>query len=60
MGGCGLDRVGSGYGLVGCAAMDWIEMAECTDRGDVCLWAGSSWLSVRTVGMCGYGLDRAG
>jgi len=38
--------------------MDWIELARNTDRWDVRLWTESSWLSVRTGGMCGYGLDR--
>ena len=45
---------------MGCAVMDWIKRAEGTDRWDVCLWTGSSGLRVRTGGMCGYGLDRAG
>jgi len=45
---------------VGCLVTDWIELAEGTDRWDVRLWTGSSWLSVRTDGICGYGLDRAG
>jgi len=45
---------------VGCAVMDWIELTEGTDRWDERLWIGSSWLSVRTGGMCGYGLDIAG
>jgi len=40
--------------------MDWIEPAEGTDKLDVRLWTGSSWLRIRTSGMCGYGLDRAG
>jgi len=40
--------------------MDWIELAERTDRWDVLLWTGSSCLRVRTGGMFGYGLDRAG
>jgi len=40
--------------------MEWIDLAECTDWWDVRLWTGSSWLSVRTGGMCSYGLDRAG
>jgi len=57
--GYGMYRVASGYGQVGCAVMDWIELAECTDRWDVRLWTVSSCLSVRTGGMCGYGLDRA-
>jgi len=35
--GYGLDRGGSGYGLVGYVVMDWIEVAECTDRWDVWL-----------------------
>jgi len=48
------------YGHVGCAVMDWIELAECTDRWNVRLWTGSSWLRVRTGGMCGYKLDGAG
>jgi len=38
--------------------MDWIELTEGTDRWDVRLWNVSSWLRVRTGGMCGYGLDR--
>jgi len=40
--------------------MEWIEMAEFTDRWDVRLWIGSSCLRVRTVGMCGYELDGDG
>jgi len=40
--------------------MEWIEVAEDTDRWDVRLWTASRWLSIRTGGMCGYGLDRAG
>jgi len=54
--GYGLYRVASVYEHVGCAVMDWIEMTECTDKWDVLLWTVSSCLSVRTVGMCGYGL----
>jgi len=57
--GYGLYRVASGYELVGCAVMDWIELAECTNRWDVRLWTLSNWLRVQTGGMCGYGLDRA-
>jgi len=49
--GYGMDRGGSGYEQVGCAVMDWIEMAEDTDRWDVWLWTGSSWMRVRTGGM---------
>jgi len=30
--GYGLDRGGSGYGQVGCAVMDWIELDQDTDR----------------------------
>jgi len=40
--------------------MDWIELADGTDRWDVWLSTGWSWLRVRTGGMCGYGLDRGG
>ena len=40
--------------------MDWIELAKDTDGRDVRLWNGSSWLRIRTGGMCDYGLDRAG
>jgi len=40
--------------------MDWIVLAQYTDRWDVQLWTGSSWLRIRTRGMCGYGLNRAG
>jgi len=40
--------------------MDWIEVAQDTDMMDVWLWIGSKWLSLRTGGMCGYGLYRAG
>jgi len=40
--------------------MDWIELAEDTERWDVRLWTGSSWLRIRTGGICGYGLDRVG
>jgi len=40
--------------------MDWIDLAEGKDWWDVRLWTGSILLSVRTGGMCGYGLDRAG
>jgi len=58
--GYGLYRGGSVYEQVGCAVMDWIELAECTDRWDVRLWNVSSYLSVRTGLMCGYGLDRSG
>jgi len=58
--GYGMDRAGLGYGQVGCAVMDWIEVAEDTDRLDVWLWTGSSWLSLRTGGMCGYELDGTG
>jgi len=57
--GYGMDSVDCVYGQVGCAVMDWIEMAEETDRLDVRLWTVSCWLRVRTSGMCGYGLDRA-
>jgi len=49
--GYGMDRGGSGYGQVGCAVMDWIEMAEDRDRWVVWLWSGSSWMRVRTGGM---------
>jgi len=56
--GYGMDRDASVYEQVGCAVMDWIELAEGTDRWDVRLWTGSSRLRVRTGGMCGYGLDR--
>ena len=49
-----------GKGQVECAVMEWIELAEGTDRWDVRLWTGSNWLRIRTGGMCGYGLDRAG
>ena len=45
---------------MGCAVMDWIVVAEDTDRWDVWLWTGSRRLRVRTGGMCGYGLDRGG
>jgi len=48
--GYGLDRGVSGYGQAGCAVMVCIEMAEFTDRWDVWLWNGSSWLRVGTVG----------
>jgi len=30
--GYGLDRAGSGYGQLGCAFMDWIDLAEDTNR----------------------------
>jgi len=30
--GYGLDRACSGYGQVGCEDMDWIELAQDTDR----------------------------
>jgi len=40
--------------------MDWIELAQDTDKWDLRLWNGSSWLRIRIGGMCGYGLDRAG
>jgi len=58
--GYGLDRDSSGYGQVGCAVMEWIELDQDTDRWDVRLGTGSCWLRIRTGGMCGYGLDRAG
>jgi len=58
--GYGLDRGCSGYGQVGCAVMDCIELDQDTDRWDVLLWTGSRWLSVRTGGMCGYELDGIG
>jgi len=48
------------YGQVKCEVMDWIELDQYTDRWDVQLWTGSSWLRIRTVGMGGYGLNRAG
>jgi len=35
--GFGLDRAGSANVQVGCAVMDWIELAEGTDRWDVWL-----------------------
>jgi len=37
--------------------MNWMELAEYTDRWDVRLWNGSRWLSIRTGGICCYGLD---
>jgi len=40
--------------------MDRIELTDVTDRWDVWLRTVSSCLRVRTGGMCGYGLDRAG
>jgi len=46
------------YEQVGCAVMEWIELAEGTDRWDVRLWIVSSFLMVRTGGMCGNGLYR--
>jgi len=45
---------------VECAVMDWIELAQDTECWDVRLWTGSSWLSIRTGGMYGYGMYRAG
>jgi len=39
--------------------MEWIELAEDTDRWDVRLWTGSSWIRIRTGGMYGNGMDRA-
>jgi len=39
--------------------MDWIELAQYTNRWDVRLWNVSSWLRIRICGLCGYGLDRA-
>jgi len=45
---------------VGCEVMDWIEMAQDTDRWDVQLWTGLTWLGIRTGGICGYGLNRVG
>jgi len=38
--------------------MNWMEMADDTDRWYVRLWTGSSWLRIRTMGMCGYGMNR--
>jgi len=38
--GYGLDAGGSGNGQLGCAVMDWIEVAQDTDRLDVRLWTG--------------------
>ena len=35
---------------MGCAVMDWIELAEGKDRWDVRLWTGSSWPRIRTGG----------
>ena len=48
------------YGQVGCVVMNWMELAEGTERWDVRLWTGRSLLRIRTGGMCGYGLDRGG
>jgi len=45
---------------VGCAVMDWIEVAQVTDRWDVRLWTGWRCLRIGTGGMCCYGLDRGG
>jgi len=45
---------------VGCAVMDWVEVAQDIDRWYVRLWTEWRWLSLRTGGMCGYGMDRAG
>jgi len=40
--------------------METIELSEYTDKLDVRLWTVSRWLSIRTGGMCGYGLNRSG
>jgi len=40
--------------------MDWIELVKHNDRWDMRLWIGSSWLRIRTGGLCVYELDRAG
>ena len=57
--GYGMDRAGPGYGQVGCAVMDWIEIAQDTERCFVRLWIGSSWIRIRTGGIYCYGNDRA-
>jgi len=58
--GYGLDRDRSGLGQVGCMVMESIDLSEYTDRLDVRLWTGSRWLRIRTVWLCGYGMDRSG
>jgi hypothetical protein len=57
---CGLDESGSRWGQVECGSVGWFEQTQDTDRSNVGVWFGSSWLRKRTGGMSESVLDPSG